>query len=224
MRRLLVMLLLAAAAAGPAHAQALADYDYENLVFRGLGVDYGYIWPNKVDPTRQLSLRFDLGYLGPAVRLAPSVSYWSSNLRRSELARLAAALERLPPLQEQGVQVSAADLGTIEWSDLVLSLDAHVVWTAPFNIITFVGAGGGVHLLNGRGDAINDTFVEDLLDTMSAGVALIAGVEYPLADRFRVYGEARYTLLSDIRYPGLRVGGALMLPPRDPAAVIRGTR
>jgi hypothetical protein len=32
--------------------------------------------------------------------------------------------------------------------------------------------------------------------------------------RLRIYGEARYTLVSDVRYPGIRLGAALMLPPR----------
>jgi opacity protein-like surface antigen len=227
MRPALALLLILAGFTGGAaevRAQNLADYDYENLIFRGIGLDVGYIWPTRVEPTPTLSLRFDLGYLGPAVRLAPQMSYWSSTMRRSELARLAERLSELPPLQAQGVVITAADLGTVDWSDLSLSIDAHIVWTTPVNLLTFVGAGAGVHLLNGRGSAIDDTFIEDLLDTMSAGIALLAGVEYPLIDRFRIYGEARYTLLSDVRYPGLRIGGALMLPPRDHAAETRGMR
>jgi hypothetical protein len=227
MRHLFVLLLAVAGlagGAGGARAQGLADYDYENLLFRGVGVDFGHIWPNKVEPASLVSVRFDLGYLGPAVRLAPSISYWSSTVRRSELSRLAERLGELPPLQEQGVVITADDLGVIDWSDLSLSLDAHVVWTTPLNLLTFLGAGAGVHLMNGRGAAIDDTFIEDLLDTMSAGVAIMAGFEYPIIERFRIYGEARYTLLSDIRYPGVRIGGALMLPARGAAAETRGVQ
>jgi hypothetical protein len=216
MRRTVLLLLALAVSAPAARAQGLADYDYENLAFRGMGVDVGRIWPSKVDPTGVYSLRFDLGYLGPAVRIVPSLSYWSSRMRRSELARLAERLEQLPPLQEQGVTITAEDLGVIDWSDLSLSVDAHFVWTTPLRLFTFVGLGGAVHLLNGRGTAIDDTFIEDLLDTVSAGIAVFAGLEYPLADRVRIYGEARYTMLSDLSYPGLRIGGALMLPPREP--------
>jgi opacity protein-like surface antigen len=221
MRRTLVITALLAAAAGSAGAQQLADYDYENLVFRGVGFDYGHIWPGKVDPTPIYSVRFDLGFLGPAVRIAPSVSYWDSQLRTSELARLAERLSQLPPLQDAGIEITAADLGRIDWSGLSLSIDGHVLWTTPLQVLTYVGAGIGLHLLNGRGEAIDDTFIEDLLDTMSAGVAVLAGVEYQIVERFRVYGEARYTLLSDLRYPGLRVGGALMLPARQDPAVRR---
>ena len=215
--RPLARLLTACALLLPAahvHGQELADYDYENLTFRGIGFDYGYIWPTKVEAAPMYSIRLDLGFLGPAVRISPSLSYWSSEFRTTELDRLADRLSNLPPLQEQGVVISAADLGMVEWSDLTMSIDAHVVWTAPLDIITFIGVGGSLHALNGRGDAIAETFVEDLLDSTTAGVAVLAGAEFQPIPRLRLYGEARYTLVSDVRYPGLRLGAALMLPPR----------
>jgi hypothetical protein len=227
MIRSLTRLLTACAllpCASNGHAQELADYDYENLTFRGIGFDYGYIWPSKVEPATQYSIRLDLGFLGPAVRIAPSLSYWSSRFRTSELDRLADRLNNLPPLREQGVTITAADLGLVEWSDLSMSLDAHVVWTAPLDIITFVGLGGSIHALNGRGDAIADTFVEDLLDSTTAGLSVLAGAEYQPIPRMRVYGEARYTLVSDVRYPGIRLGAALMLPPRTVTATSGGGR
>jgi opacity protein-like surface antigen len=201
-------LLLPSAAAG----QGLADYDYENLAFRGVGLDWGYIWPSKVDATQTYSMRIDLGYLGPAVRIAPTISFWSSSLKRSELDRLADRLSQLPPIDNAGVIITADDLGQVDWSNLTLGVDAHFVWTAPLDIITYLGAGLGLHALNGRGETIDDTFVEDLLDSTTAGAALMGGIEFQPTSRLRLYGEARYTLASDIRYPGVRVGAALMLP------------
>jgi hypothetical protein len=203
-----------------AHAQDLADYDYENLAFRGIGFDWGYIWPTKVEPASLFTVRLDLGYLGPAVRIAPSVSYWSSRFRTAELDRLAGRLSQLPPLRDRGIVITAADLGTVDWSDLTLGLDAHVVWTAPFDIITYVGAGAALHALNGRGDAIDETFIEDLLDSATAGGALMAGAEVQPIPRIRLYGEVRYTLATDVRYPGFRFGAALMLPPRNQASSV----
>jgi len=101
-RRWTLALLAAMALPTAGRAQALADYDYENLSFQGFGFDLGYIWPNKVEPTVQYGLRFDLGFLGPGVRIVPSVSYWSSELKASELGRLADQFNRLPALQERG--------------------------------------------------------------------------------------------------------------------------
>ncbi|MCI0434265.1 MAG: hypothetical protein L0271_11610 [Gemmatimonadetes bacterium] len=203
------VLLLPSAAAG----QGLADYDYENLSFRGVGADIGYIAPNRVDGTALFSLRFDLGYLGPAVRIVPTVSYWSSNLKRSELQRFAERLEQIPALREQNVSIDAADLGTIEWSDIGLGLDAHVVWTAPYRVLTYVGAGFGLHIMNGRGGATEGTFIEDLLDSTPAAVSVMSGLEYEAIPSLRFYGEGRYTLQSDLRYPSIRLGVAVMLAP-----------
>jgi hypothetical protein len=151
--------------AAPLAAQGLADYDYDNLSFRGVGLDWGYISPTKVDDTSLWGLRIDLGYLGPAIRVVPSLTFWSSTMRASELNRLATALENLPPLSSRGIDITADDLGIVEWSDLALNLDLHAVWTAPFDVFAYIGAGLGIHALNGRGDAIDDTFIEDLLDT-----------------------------------------------------------
>lgn len=222
MRRASLAALLLALAPAAAGAQGLADYDYENLTFRGVGFDYGWIWPSKVSETALYSVRIDLGYLGPGVRIAPTVAYWSSEFRRSELERLADRLAQLPVLQAQNVTITADDLGTVEWSDVSIGVDVHMVWTAPLDVLTFIGANLGVHALNGRGDAIADTFVEDLLDSTNAGGAIMAGIEYQLLPRLRFYGEARYTLLSDVRYPGLRAGLALMLPPAQRTSGTRG--
>lgn len=214
--KLLVTMLLVCAPA-TAGAQTLADYDYENLAFRGIGADYGYIWPSKVAATPTYTIRLDLGFLGPGVRIAPHLSYWNSDMRASELDRLADQINRLPPLQQQGVSLTADDLGNITWSDLSIGIDTHLMWTTPVGLLTYVGIGAAIHALNGHGDFIENTFVEDLLDSTSAGVAVMAGLEYQLAPRLRLYGEARYTLVTDIRYPGLRAGASLMLPPRTPA-------
>lgn len=218
MRKLFVFVLAAMAGTQSVQAQTLADYDYENLTFRGIGADYGYIWPTKVESTDHYSIRLDLGFLGPALRISSSVSYWSSSLKVQELQRLADRLEQLPALQAQGVDLTASDLGRVSWSDLAVSVDANMMWTVPLDIITYLGGGIGLHALNGRGSSIEDTFVEDLLDSTSPSIALSAGAEYQIIERLRIYAEGRYTLLSDIRYPGVRAGLSIMLPGRPAAA------
>lgn len=207
-------LTIALALPTAAMGQGLASYDYENLTFRGIGVDWGRIWPNKTDATSLYSMRVDLGFLGPAVRIVPGVHYWSSNLKRSEVERLADRLSGLPALSDRGITIEADDLGEVEWSTLTAGIDAHVVWTAPYRIFTFVGIGVGLHAMNGKGPSIEDTFIEDLLDTLTAGFAFMAGLEYEPLPILRLYGEGRYTVQSEIRYPGIRFGAALMVPQR----------
>ncbi len=206
-KRALWTMVLTLAAAAPLRAQDLADFDYENLAFRGVGLEWGYIWPDNVVPAPSYGVRMDLGYLGPGLRIVPSLTYWSSRMKRSEVVRLEERLEGLVArTQPAGSPPPVVTLGRIGWSDLSAALDGHVVWRAPRGFLTFAGAGVSVHFLNGDGDAIAGTFIEDLLDNVSAGFDLQAGVEYPLTARIRPYLTGRLELLQDIRYAAVRGG------------------
>jgi hypothetical protein len=197
-------------------AQDLADFDYENLSFRGLGLEVGYIWPTRVDPTSTYGLRMDLGYLGPALRIVPGITYWSSRMKRTEVQRLETRIEELVNSSPGSV-----NLGVIDWADLVFSVDAQVVWRAPFGVLTLAGVGAAAHVLNGGGEAIAGTFVEDLLDTVSAGANLHAGIEYLVSDRFRLLGMSRYEVVENFQYLELRVGGQFMIGGPGPGEVRR---
>ena len=207
MRRVGFLLACAgwATLARSAGAQELADFDYENLAFRGFGLEVGYLWPDKVESTPSYGVRMDLGYLGPGLRVAPSITYWSSRMKAREVGELEERLESLVARTQPG-PIAPVDLGTVEWSDLALALDAHVVWRVPYGFLTFAGAGASVHFLNGAGDAIAGTFVEDLLDSVSAGFGLHGGIELPVAPGVRLYGAGRLELLEDLRYAALRGG------------------
>ena len=194
-------------------AQELADFDYENLSFRGFGLEVGHLWGSRIEDTNTIGIRLDLGYLGPGVRITPHFTYWSSELERGEVAELEGSVERL--IESQTDMVADVDLGTIDWSDRSLGLDAHAVWSVPGNILTFAGVGAAVHFLNGDGGAISGTFVEDLLDSAKAGFNVHLGLEIPW-DRFRIYGAGRFDIMEDLNYFGLRVGGQIMTGPSVP--------
>jgi opacity protein-like surface antigen len=206
-------LAMAAAFGGTADgagAQDLADFDYTNLSFRGVGVEWGYLFPTRVEPTQSVGVRVDMGYLGPGVRIVPSVTYWSSRFKRSEVAKLEDRVAELVVTQT-GEPRPQVDLGDIDWSDVALALDAQVVWRVPYGMLTFAGLGAAAHILNGHGAAINGTFVEDLLDSVTAGFNLHAGLEYPATDHVRIYGQGRYEVLGDLQYFQLRFGTQLMI-------------
>lgn len=227
MRRLLflasalaTLLVGALAAAPPAAAQTLADYDYENLAFRGVGVDAGYIWPSKVEETEVYGVRLDLGYLGPGVRIIPSLSYWSSEFTTEELQILATRINQAagrPDDDPDALDVEA--LGPLKWSDLSLSLDGQFVWNTPIQVLTYVGGGLGMHALNGQGEAVDDTFVEDLLDSVTAGLNAMAGAEFQPVPRFRVYGEGRFTALNSFQWVTVKLGGQFMFTVDERTAV-----
>ena len=205
-RRGCLALLCLLAAPAAATAQSLEDYDYEYLTFRGAGLEYGWIWPTKVEPTAAYSLKVDLGFLGPNVRVAPSLSFWSSRVDAEELRRLADQLSDL------GVSITPAELGRIEWRDFSLSVDGQYVFEVEPRVMPYVGAGVGVHIFDGSGPAVDGTFLEDLLDSITAGLNAVAGIEVSPVRRFRIGVEARYTLVEDVRYPEVRIGASYTLP------------
>ena len=75
--------------------QDIADIDYEHLSFRGFGFDWGYMYPDRVEPTPTYAFRFDLGYAGPGLRIVPSISYWKSPFEASEIAEFTNRIETL---------------------------------------------------------------------------------------------------------------------------------
>lgn len=197
--------------------QELADFDYENLSFRGVGIEWGYLYPSTVEQDPSFGLRFDLGYLGPSVRLVPSVSFWQSRMTAAEVQTLEQRVEQLAnrsrPVGSAPVDI---DLGEIERRDVVLGVDSHVVWSIPLGLLSYAGAGVAAHVLDGRGESIDDTFVEDLLDSVTAGFNLHVGLEYPVTERLRFHTSMRHEWLGDLRYFEVRVGTQIMFGPSLP--------
>jgi hypothetical protein len=210
----MVLLPLAAPSAGA--AQGLADFDPENLSFQGMMLDVGYVSSSRIESTSSLGGRMDLGLLGPGVRVVTGFNHWSSRLVDREVQELESKLESFI-LDETGGQTEV-DLAEIRWSDVALYGDVHFLWWVPLNLLTYAGLGATAHVLRGSGPAINDTFVDDLLDSVRAGFNVHGGLELPLGERFRIVGEGRYELLEDLRYFQLRIGGQLVfgaLAPRQ---------
>jgi hypothetical protein len=202
-------------APGAAAGQELADLDYENLSFRGFGLDWGYLWPNGIEQTDGVGLRIDMGYAGPGLRIMPHIGYWSSPLERQEINELEDRIEALIATQS-GAPAPALDLGTIRWRDVAVGVDAHVVWGSLLGLLTYGGLGVAAHVLDGDGNAIAGTFIDDLMDSVSAGFNLHFGMEYPVSDRSRIYGVSKYEVMSDIQYLSIRAGLQIMTGPSAP--------
>ena len=103
-------------------AQDLADYDYENLSFRGISFDVGYLYADNVEDTRTLGVRFDLGFLGPGFRIMPGVTYWESTLAQTEVGQFQTRLGTLTADQGGTVPAGGFDLGDIDRKDIVVGL------------------------------------------------------------------------------------------------------
>lgn len=209
------VLLLSIIRPGLGLSQELSDLDYDKLSFRGLGFEWGKIYPTRVNQTENYGIRIDLGYLGPGLRILPGISYWSSPLTAREIARLEGRLASLVRTQTETPQ-AIVDLGTVEWRDLSFSVDGQVVWEIPLDFLTFAGLGVSAHLLNGEGASIKGTLIEDLLDSLTAGFNLHAGLEYPVTNGIRIYGLGRYEVFGDLQYFNTRFGFQVMIGDNAP--------
>lgn len=203
------------AGAGALGAQDVGDFDYEYLSFRGIGLEFGYVWPSTVEPTESYTLRVDMGYAGPGLRITPTLTYWSSRLQDSRIVEFEERLLDLIEEQNGGPRQSL-DLGTVEFRDIVFGLDAHVVWRLPLDVLTFGGVGVAAHLINGGGEVVGGTLVEDLIDSLDPGFNLHVGTEIPVAGRVRLYGTGRYEVLPDLQYFQIRGGLQYMFGPNAP--------
>lgn len=211
MKRWIVAGMLATLLPAAAGAQQWEDYDYENLEFRGIGLDFGAVWPANVERTLSFGVRADMGFAGPRVRISPAIRFWSSTVQDDEIARLEAQIRALCE-RHAGAICPPFDLGEVERSDLELAVDAHYLFPTGYSIQPYLGGGLGLHLLNGRGEAIDGTFVEDLLDTVSPALNLLGGIHIPLSSAIELLTEARFVLVSDVRYASILVGGTWILP------------
>lgn len=220
MRGIVVCLLAVLVCPKAAWSQNLEDYDYENLQFRGIGAEVGWVIPWNVEPTVSYGVRGDMGFVGPHVSITPAIRYWSSRLKDKEVARLATQFIEICNRRAPGNCPTVLDLGEVRRSDLELSVDAHVIPELSSIVTPYLGAGVSLHLLNGGGESIQDTFVEDLLDTVAPGLNLLGGVQLPLGSTVDFSAEARLVLTSDVQYGNLVLGGVWRLP-RPPTNALR---
>lgn len=186
--------------------QNLPDYEDANLSFRGILVEVGHIFPNKIEDTDIFALRFDLGFLTPGFRIVPGVAFWTSTMAQDEVNKFESLLGQLNTDQGGSSPSGGFNLGSIKRDDVVLSLDGSYMWSIPLDFFFWAGVGASAHFLNGSGPAVNGTFVEDLMDSVSAGFNVHGGLEYPIKDRFRIYGGSKIEILGDLRYLELRFG------------------
>lgn len=190
--------------AGRAGAQSLADYDYENLSFRGVGMSVGAVYPNKLNRTVSYNAWADMGFLGPHFRFVPHLSYWRSDFTEDELSDLELRLRDLIRRNRTG-PAPEVDLGVVTWSDLAVAADAQYVSLLGTYVESFAGTGVAIHLMRGSGDAIRDTFVEDLLNRLTPGLNVHAGLA-AVHSGVRVSAEARWEIMDDLSYFDFRAG------------------
>ena len=208
-------LALALLAAAPAAAQ---QFGLRALEFQGFGASLYQVVPARSEPTTGVHLNAYLGRLAPRVRVSPSMTFWATELRDQEVSHVRQRVEEL--CEAGGNPCPGLDLGEVDISDLSIDLDARYLVGGPLRVQPYVGLGAGLHLVNGGGDFIDNTFVEEILDAITPGLNARAGVEFPIG-RLRIHGEARAVLAGGVNWFGAGVGGSIVLPERRAPAEVR---
>ncbi len=196
-----------------AHGQ---EYGLRALAFQGMGVSLYAVAPARSEPTTAFQLHGYLGRITRRVRVTPSLTFWATRLRDDEVAGVRGRMEEL--CERAGTPCPGLELGEVNLSDLSLDLAAHYTVRAPLGLEPYLGFGAAFHLVNGGGELIDNTFVEEILDAITPGINGIAGVELPLARGFRLRAEARAVVAGGVNWIGAGIGGSFVLPRRRGAA------
>lgn len=204
--------IVAAFAASSVQGQGLEEYDYDNLWLRGATGEIFLVFPHNVEEAIGFGARIDFGFLGPNVRLQARAAYWDSRLKTAEVRRFEDRIEEL--VLEQGGEIpeGGVDLGEIDRNSLLFGADLHWMPIARGMVRPYLGIGTELYILSGSGNAIEDTFVEDGLDLLTAGVSGVAGLEFSL-DALTLYGDLRGALVADVRNVALTIGVGYIVQP-----------
>lgn len=202
---------LATLVASPALAAQglLSQFSYDQLRISGFEIDVGSVTTHDLRGAMIGGLRVDAGYLAPHMRLLVGASYTRSRFTDRAVARLNQQLLKLVTDPDSN---STIDVGRVHLDDFIIDLDLQYVFNEGRPVTAVLGAGGGVHVREGSGRAINGTFLQDALTGVSPALNGTAGIEVALSPAWRLAGELRGTLLSDYSQASARVGFMYRLP------------
>jgi len=180
----------------------LSKFSYDNLKPSALQLDLGPVGGNNIRGTLTGGLRLDYGFIAPHVRVLLGVSFFKADFSSAARARFEQRLRSVV------IDPSADDtirLGRISWSDVTGDVDLQYVLPQGRAVTTYLGIGLGAHIRHGSGPAINGTFVQDALNSITAGLNGTIGAEVG-AKRWRFTLEARGVLSSGLSTASLRSG------------------
>ncbi len=188
----------------------LEQFSYDSLGFRGVQIEIGALWSNKLNTTAQYTVRFNFGQVAPRVRTMVGLSYFKSSLTDGEISRLEDGILQLidDPLGDATV-----DLGTVNWSDFSLAADfQYLILPRPRRVLPYVGAGVSFHLRNGSGERISGTVIEDNLDQLQVGLDLTAGADVKLTRTLMLNLGLRGVLTGSLNTLTLGLGLGYRVP------------
>jgi hypothetical protein len=186
----------------------LEQFSYEGLRFSGVGVEAGIVASDRL--TRELTgaVRVDYGQIAPRVRVLLGASYFKADFEQDEISEFENQLcEIVDP-----IGACTIDIGEVSWTDIELDLDLQYLFESGQRVTNFLGLGLGVLLMNGTGEAIDGTFVEDALDRIDLGINLSLGTQVRLASGLYLTADLRGGLATELRTVTARTGIMYRVP------------
>ena len=181
----------------------LEQFSYEGLGFSGIGFDIGPVGSNRLTTEVSGGVRLDYGMIAPRVRVMFGANYFKGQLNQEEILEFQ---RQLLQIVQDPTGDATVDVGEIRWSNLEATLDLQYVFPSGPRFLSYIGLGFGAHIRNGSGTAIENTFVEDALDTIAASADLSLGMEFALANHFNFTTDIRGTLSSELIMASVRAG------------------
>lgn len=209
MRTGISVAFLALLAAPTAHGQGYLDqFSYEGLRLSGIGADFGGVLSNSITTEPIGGVRVDLGTIAPRLRVVGGGSYFKGDFKPERIAEFEQRLEEVLV----DCACDSLSIGTITQANFELYLALQYLLPSLGRVQPYAGAGFSAHIRDGDGAVIDDTFVEDALDTVAAGVDGSAGLEVAVAQRLSIVAEVRGVLTSEVQSLSARGGLMIRLP------------
>jgi hypothetical protein len=175
--------------------------------------------PSQMLPTQGYSLHADYGEIARRWRIVFTVTYWGSRYQPDVVQAFADSLQRSVEDPEGNAAVIARGVSV---SDIAVGGDIR--WMPPIRFARlrpYLGGNVSAHVINAEGALIDGTFVENALDNIATGIAAVAGLDIVLLGHASAGVQARYDLLSGVRYSSVRFVGTYIFdrvqlsgPPR----------
>ena len=196
-------MLASAGTPGGATAQGILNqFSSENLRPSALQLDLGPLAGDNILGTLTGGARLDYGFVAPKIRVLLGLSYFHADLSSDALRHFADRLRNVVSDPDSNYTI---DLGAIAWSDVTGDLDLQYMLPQGHAVTAYLGMGLGAHVRRASGPAINGTFVQDALNSVTAGLNGTLGVEVG-AGRWRLTFDARGVLSSGLSTASLRTG------------------
>lgn len=178
----------------------------DRLRLSSIGATSGVVKPVSIEGASLVSVHADYGEVVPRWRVVFSATYWNSRYTDATVQRFADSLSAIvdDPTGDATVQVGPVRVSAV-------SVAAEGRWSprrGRQRFRPYLGGGLGVYALNAEGRGVSGTFIEDALDTITTGLAVVAGGDVLLFPNLSIGMQARYDLLSGSRFGSVRAGAS----------------